>query len=162
MQRAHDVWSTHPGYIGYCKNEAAKAEREGDDAAVKSHIRNIGVPGIAADLLREYEKRQDDKPSLAVTLSLAQQSSSSGFVLTGTGIDGEELLTLTVEQPEDAKYGAVAKELKKEMAGKVSGEEAIFKFMLSDGTLLDEDYDEMDLATLFKVGESAPAQGSSS
>lgn len=153
MQRAHDVWSTHPGYIGMCKTNAARAETEGDDAAVRRELCNIGVPAIAADLLREYEERQHGKPSLVVTLSLSQ--SSSGFLLTGTGINGESLLTLTIEKPEDAKYGAVAKELKKEVGNRVSG--VVFKFVLSDGTLLGEAHDDLDLAALFKADVSDQA-----
>lgn len=160
MQRAHDVWSTHPGFIGFCRANAAEAEKRGDGEAVRRELGNIGVPGIAQDLLRQYEERQRDKhkPSLVLTLSLSQ--SSSGFLLTGTGIDGESLLTLTIEKPADVKYGTVAKELSKEIGNTLSG--VVPKFVLPDGTLLGEAHNNMYVAALFKADVSKAGGGSSS
>uniref|UniRef100_A0A6V0G024 Uncharacterized protein n=1 Tax=Zooxanthella nutricula TaxID=1333877 RepID=A0A6V0G024_9DINO len=70
-QRAHDVWSTHPGYIGSCRNAAADAERQGDHEAVLRNIRNIGIPVVAAQLEREYEerRRQNVAPRRIATLT---------------------------------------------------------------------------------------------
>lgn len=148
MQRAHDVWSTHPGYIGMCQSNAAEAERMGDDEAVRRELGNIGVPAIAHDLLRQYEERQHNKPSLVLTLSRSQSSSGSDFVLTGTGMDGESLLTLTIEKPAEVKYGALAKKLSEEVRKKLSSSVAP-KFVLLDGTLLSETHQDVYVDKLF-------------
>jgi len=154
MQRAHDVWSTHPGYIGYCQNQAKEAEAKGDEEGVFKALGQIGIPAIAEQLLKEYEERTEDK--VCMTLSLT--STADAFVLIGSGISGERLLSLDISEPANVTYGDVSKTLRQEFS-KVS-DRAAPTFVLPDATLLGEAHNDVSIQELFNLPASTGAAGS--
>lgn len=157
MQRAHDVWSTHPGYIGSCKAKAADAEARGDDKAVREALGNIGIPGIAADLLKEYEDRHKEALCLTLTVEpVPDTDASSSILLVGAGMSGERLITLQLDDPSVAKYGQVEKKLCEEVA-KVSTR-GHPEFILHDGTMLGELQKEITIEDLFDCSKATSSK----
>lgn len=151
LERAHDVWSTHPGYIGYCQNQAAEAVARGDADAARAALSNIGIPSIAADKLRELEERlkkeEEEKPKMVITLiSSADPESESGVIVVGTGMDGEIVATLNVEEPEKTTYKDVDASLR-EALGKAS--EYGIQFVKEDATLLGDEHQDQTVEDLF-------------
>jgi len=154
MQRAHDVWSTHPGYIGYCQNQAKEAEERGDERGVRQALGNIGIPAVAGQLLKEYEERHKSK----VCLTLSLTSSADGFVLIGSGISGERLVSMEIAEPANVTYGAVSTALRQEFSKVSDG--AVPTFVLPDATLLGEAYDDVSMQELFNLPAGTGAAGS--
>lgn len=153
LQRAHDVWSTHPGYIGYCESQAAEAEARGDHAEARAHLRHIGIPTVAANRLRELEARMAEKEErnndqLCLTLTIEQDPESDGVVMVGEGMNGERIVTITIVDPGSTRCGTVLEELSGAVAKATShGHPA---FLLPDGTLLTEVHNEQTIEELFR------------
>jgi len=155
-QRAHDVWSTHPGYIGYCKNEAAKAEQEGDHEAVLRALRNIGIGGVATDLIKEYEDRRAANQALPLVFTLtcepnsqsSEEEEGAEYQLVCTGLAGDTITKLPVSGT--ATFGSVKSALFKAIKDS-SPKEVVPRAILTDGTLLGEEHEDTTIEGLFAL-----------
>jgi len=178
MQRAHDVWSTHPGYIASCQNQAKEgnvqgqggsraakkkkqqkrrakeAEERSDEEGVRQTLGQMGIAAYAAQLLKEYEEHHKDK--VCMTLSLT--SSAEGFIVIGSGASGECLVRVEIVDLAKVMYGDVLKTLHQEFLKVSDG--AAPTFVLPDGTLLDETYDDVTLQELFNFPANSGAASS--
>lgn len=165
LERAHDVWSLHPGYIRAQEykrfpnemKEAEEAEARHDDAAVRQAIGRIGVPTIVADRLREYEERRANRPKLVVTLTVEQDPKSwtGGVAVIGTGMDGEQIVTLAIERPRSAKFDSVERRMTDALGR--AGWEGAPVFTLPDATLLTEEHHGQTVEALLGKPPGAPA-----
>merc|ERR1712032_911822 len=106
----------------------------------------------AGQMLREYESRQANKPSLCLTLS--READADGTVLIGTGLSGEEICRLKVSKPDKMTYGQVKEMLLKELSSKAAGNNKL-QIMLPDATLIGADSEPLSVSKLFNSNAAA-------
>eukprot|EP00746_Dinoflagellata_sp_MGD_P055645 gnl/MRDRNA2_/MRDRNA2_241957_c0_seq1.p1 gnl/MRDRNA2_/MRDRNA2_241957_c0~~gnl/MRDRNA2_/MRDRNA2_241957_c0_seq1.p1 ORF type:complete len:325 (+),score=72.79 gnl/MRDRNA2_/MRDRNA2_241957_c0_seq1:142-975(+) len=162
-QRAHDVWSTHPGYIGACQNQAKQAQAKGDHDAAIAALRQIGIPALAEQLVQEYKLRVKENqppppPPLVVTLTCAPVEGSNEYQLVCTDLGGNSVAEILVSG--EAKYGSVKAALFVAIIKSSPGKKVKPHPVLTDGTVLGKEHDQTLIRKLFGLPPTQPSVSS--
>jgi len=155
IQRAHDIHSVHAS--DHFMKQAEKAEKQGDDRGVREALASMAnwdacTGRDAGALLREYEARHANKPSLCLTLS--READADGTVLIGTGLSGEEVSRIKVSEPDKMTYGQVKEMLLKELSSDIANNNKL-QIMLPDATLIGADSEPLSVSKLFNSNAAA-------
>lgn len=152
-QRAHDVWSTHPGYIGYCQTNARAREAAGDHEGAIRELRNIGIPALAEQLVREYEEcRVAKQKMLVVTLTAEPGAAVGEYDVVCTGLSGRRMATMPV--PNAATFKSVEPDLVKALIAE-AGEKVFPRFVVGSGVLSEEAHGELCLLDCITEGKAS-------
>lgn len=134
-------------------SEDGHVEAVGHRYSLMSGYSGKTLPGFG------LEQQAAETPKSAVCITLTKEpGEGNSVVLVGTGLSGERLFGFEIPTPDDMTFRMARERLIKDLP-MAKSKDMCFKFLLTDGTLIGDDYENFTISELFEDGLASKSSG---